>query len=194
LKNKAYIFEIKRWNFMIYVFLADGFEDAEAIVPRDILKRAKFNIQTVGVENEFIVSALNLTVKTDIQIENATTQNLEAIVLPGGMPGTENLCKNQKVHEIIKYCVENEILIGAICAAPMILGELGYLKGKKVCCFPGIEKYLTGADVLNDKVCADGNFITAKGPGAAFEFAFALVEYLRSNAAAEKIKKSVQYS
>ncbi|MDR2074278.1 MAG: DJ-1/PfpI family protein [Oscillospiraceae bacterium] len=181
---------------MIYVFLADGFEDLEAIAPIDILKRAKFNLKTVGIGGETITSTLGLVVKPDIEIESeeVNTQNLEAIVLPGGMPGTKNLDKCEKLHEIIKFCIKNEILIGAICAAPMILGEMGMLQDRRAVCFPGCEPHMKGADILQDSICKDGKIITARGPGVAVEFAFSLVTCLKGKSATEIIKKSMQCS
>jgi 4-methyl-5(b-hydroxyethyl)-thiazole monophosphate biosynthesis len=178
---------------MIYLFLTNGFEDIEVVVTRDILKRADFDVKMVGMGDEFVTSTLDLVIKADIQIENTETENLKAVILPGGMPGTENLDKNQKVHEIISECIEKEILIGAICAAPMILGKSGFLEGKKACCFPGFEKYLKGAEISGDKVCSDGKIITAKGPGAAFEFAFEIIKTLRSESAVKKIQSAIHY-
>ncbi|MDR1627484.1 MAG: DJ-1/PfpI family protein [Oscillospiraceae bacterium] len=181
---------------MIYVFLANGFEELEAIAPIDILKRAKLDVKTVGVsEEETVKSSFGLIVKTDIQIENISTENLKAIILPGGLPGTTNLYNNAKIHEVINHCVKNNILIGAICAAPTILGKAGLLKGKKACCYPGCEEELKGAILSQgDPVCTDGNIVTSKGPGTAIEFGFALLEYLKGNRATEIAKNSMQYS
>lgn len=179
---------------MIYIFLASGFEELEAVAPIDILKRARFEVKTVGVGGSIITSALGLAVKTDIQIENVSTENLEAIILPGGMPGVTNLDNNLKVHKIINYCTENNILIGAICAAPTILGKMGLLKNKKACCFPGLESDLKDATISQNPVCVDGNIITSRGPGTAMKFGFALLEYLKSKRVVEVVKNSMQYS
>ncbi|MDR1364658.1 MAG: DJ-1/PfpI family protein [Oscillospiraceae bacterium] len=179
---------------MIYIFLAEGFEELEVIAPRDILKRSKFVVKMVGCGQEMVTSTLGLTIKTDIQIENSITRNLEAIVLPGGMPGTEKLNKCEKVHEIIKFCMKENILIGAICAAPTILGKMGLLKNKYATCFPGCENDLQGAILSQDSVCQDGNIITSKGPGTAMEFGFSLVNYLKSELSMQFIKKSMHYS
>jgi 4-methyl-5(b-hydroxyethyl)-thiazole monophosphate biosynthesis len=177
---------------MIYIFLADGFEELEAVTPRDILKRAKFDVETVGVGGKMITSALGLTVKTDIEIKSVVRENLEAIVLPGGMPGTLKLDASAEVREIVKHCAVNNILIGAICAAPMILGNMGLLKGKNATCFPGCEENLKGAILSRDPVCRDENIITSKGPGTALEFALALVSRLKNETASEVIRKSIQ--
>jgi protein deglycase len=178
---------------MIYVFLADGFEDMEAITAIDMLKRAKFEVKTVGVTSKSVKSVAGIVMQTDITAQEAQTKDLKAIVLPGGMPGAANLYECKKVRDIISFCVENNILIGAICAAPMILGDMGLLKGKHVCAFPGTEEHLKGAVISSDYVCKDGNIITAKGPGAATGFSCALIEYLRDKRAVGIIKRSMQF-
>ncbi len=126
-----------------------------------------------------------------MRMKEILTENLEAIILPGGMPGATNLDKNGKVHEIINLCINKKILICAICAAPMIIGKAGILNRKKACCYPGFEKYLDGAEIAQDSVCVDGNIITARGPGAAFDFAFAIVEKLKGYENVESLKKSM---
>ncbi|MBQ2671505.1 MAG: DJ-1/PfpI family protein [Clostridia bacterium] len=179
---------------MIYIFLADGFEEVEAITPRDILKRANINVQTVGLnKNSEVSSTSGLKITPDVQIENINFNNIEGIILPGGMPGTKNLEQNEKVLEIIKYCNKNKLLIGAICAAPSILGKMGILKNKTACCYPGFEKYLIGAKISENSVSTDKNIITSKGPGTALEFGFAILEYLKGKETAESIKNNMIY-
>lgn len=163
---------------MIYIFLADGFEDMEAIVTMDVLKRTGLNVKLVGVEKIEVVSSYGVKMLADTTVDEITTEELQAIVLPGGMPGTNNLNACNKVHEIINYCVQNNILIGAICAAPIILGGMGILNNKKACCFPGFESYLKGALISKETVCKCENIITAKGPGVAMDFALELVKNL----------------
>ena len=124
---------------MVYIFLADGFEEMEAIVPRDILKRGGVEVLTVGVTGDLVTSAYGLKIKTDVTIESVDIDDIEGIVLPGGMPGTLNLKNNQKLLEIVKYSFEKRLLIGAICAAPSILGNMNILKNKSACCYPGFE-------------------------------------------------------
>lgn len=179
---------------MIYIFLADGFEEVEAITPRDILKRARISVQTVGLnQSSAVSSASGLKIIPDVQIENINFNNIEGIILPGGMPGTKNLEQNEKVLEIIKYCNKNKLLIGAICAAPSILGKMGILKNKAACCYPGFEKYLTGAKILESNVSTYENIITSKGPGTAFDFGLAMLKYLKGKETAENIKNSMIY-
>lgn len=177
---------------MIYVFLGDGFEEIEAIAPIDILRRAELNVQVVGVGGPFIRGSHGITVQCDITESQADTSDLEMIVLPGGMPGTLNLERSEVVQEFINYCVKKEIWIGAICAAPSILGHKGLLKGKNAVCFPGFEGELEGARLSQDLVVRDGKIITAKGCGVAVDFGLELVAALKGSQRAEVLKASLQ--
>lgn len=178
---------------MIYCFLANGFEEMEAICPIDILRRGECELATVGVGEEVIVGAHGISVYTDItDMEIELNSDLEMIVLPGGMPGTLNLEKNANVQRAIDYCVENNKFIGAICAAPSVLGHKGILKGKEAICFPGFEGQLDCKKVSDDYVCRDGNIITAKGAGVAQEFGLKLLECLKGSDLSEKIKAAAQ--
>ena len=131
---------------MFYVFLAEGFEETEALAPVDVMRRAKLDVKTVGVTGECVTSSHGVPVKADITIDNIDLDDVQGVVLPGGMPGTLNLEANEKVLEAVKYSCENGKIVAAICAAPSILGHLGILDGKKATCFPGFEKELKGAD------------------------------------------------
>ena len=178
---------------MIYVFLADGFEDIEALTPIDYLRRCEYDVKTVGVGSQAIKSSHGVTVLTDIddaQID--LNDELKMIVLPGGMPGTLNLEKNSNVIKAIDYCVDNNIYIGAICAAPSILGHKKLLDGIKATCFPGFEQQLGNAKISSDLVCMEKNIITAKGAGAAHRFALKLIEALSSKERAEKLEGTLQ--
>lgn len=162
---------------MIYVFLADGFEETEAIAPIDLLRRSGKKVITVGVGDNIITGSHGIPVVTDtIAQEAPLTDELEMIVLPGGMPGTLNLEKSPYVQAAIDYCVKNNKYIGAICAAPSILGHKGLLKGKTAVCYEGFEAQLEGADIGNTSVAEDGIFITARGAGVAVPFGLKLVE------------------
>lgn len=177
---------------MIYVFLADGFEETEAIAPIDMLRRAKFDVRTVGVGTTTPTSSHGIRVIADIsEAEVELTPELQLIVLPGGMPGTLNLDKSQTVHTAINYCVENEIPVGAICAAPSILGKLGLLSGRNAVCFPGFEQYLSGAKVLNEPCVTDGKFTTAAGAGTAIEFGLELVSVLCGEAKSAEMRSAI---
>ena len=178
---------------MIYVFLANGFEETEAIAPIDLLRRSGKTVITVGVGDNIITSSHGVPVVTDtIAQEAPLTDELEMIVLPGGMPGTLNLENNDYVQAAIDYCVKNDRYIAAICAAPSILGHKGLLSGKKAVCFPGFEKDLEGAETAESGVAEDGKIITAKGAGVCIEFALKLVEKLVSAEKAEEIRKGIQ--
>lgn len=179
---------------MIYTFLAEGFEESEAIIPTDILRRAGFTVKTVGVGGKTVTGSHGIPIVCDITAENADTDSLEAIILPGGMPGTHNLEKDASVQKIIDFSYQNGILICAICAAPSILGHKGLLKGKTATCYSGFEKDLTGADTLQTAVVKDGNFITANGPGAAFKFGFEIVKALtKDGKKTEELKSSMKF-
>lgn len=177
---------------MIYVFLANGFEEIEAIAPIDLLRRSEKEVITVGVGDNIIMGAHNIPIVTDtIAQEAVLNDELEMIVLPGGMPGTLNLESNSYVQAAIDYCVEHNIYIGAICAAPSILGHKGLLNGKKAVCFEGFETQLEGAEIGSDSVECDGNIITARGAGVAVKFGLKLVELLCSENESKRMKNAI---
>lgn len=178
---------------MIYIFLADGFEEIEALTCVDIIRRAGLNIKTVGVTGKTVNGAHGIKVIADIEQKDVTTDDMEAIILPGGMPGTLNLEKSPIVTAAINFCIDNKKLISAICAAPSILGHLGHLKNINSTCYPGFENELKGANLSKSKVCTDGEIITANGPGATSEFAFAIVNKLCSKKVENKIRMSMCY-
>lgn len=178
---------------MIYVFLADGFEEVEALTPVDYVRRAGKNVVTVGVTGKTVTGAHNIPVVCDITVDEfSISRDDEGIILPGGMPGTLNLENSKKVQSAIDFCAENKKMIAAICAAPSILGHKNLLKNKNAVCFPGFEKDLAGAVISDDYAVTDGNIITAKGAGAASEFAFEIIAYLCSKNKADEIKSTVQ--
>ncbi len=177
---------------MYYVFLANGFEQVEALAPVDIMRRAEIEVYTVGVGAKVITSSHNVPVVADvIDCEIAPDKDCEGIILPGGIPGTLNLEKAATVQNFIDYCVENNLLIAAICAAPSILGHKGLLDGKKAVCFPGFEEQLGNAEIQDDAVVTDGNIITGCGAGAALKFGFEIVKYIQSEASANHFKAAM---
>lgn len=177
---------------MIYVFLADGFEETEAIAPIDMLRRAKLDVQTVGVGTPTPKSSHGIQVAADIaESEVKLNDDLQLIVLPGGMPGTMNLDKSRTVHSAIEYCVKNSVHVGAICAAPSILGKLGLLSGHSAVCFPGFEQYLDGAQVEMLPCVTDGLFTTAAGAGAAIDFGLELVRVLCGAERANEMRSAI---
>lgn len=179
---------------MVYVFLADGFEELEAMAPIDVLRRAGIETVTVGVTGKTVTGSHKIPVVCDITVNDAVTQNLDAVILPGGMPGTVNLENDKTVNKFIDYAYENNLVIGAICAAPSILGHKGILKDKKATCFNGFEKELKGAKTVECPAVTDGNIVTSWGAGGAFDFAFALLEALtKSRETAENMAKNMRY-
>ena len=161
----------------IFVFLADGFEEIEAITPIDVLRRAGLNVQTVSVmEEQIVAGAHGIPVVADKMFADIHLEDAEMLLLPGGLPGATNLDAHQGLSDMIMAFASEGKALAAICAAPLVFGNRGLLQGKKATCYPGFESYLTGAEYTAALVEIDGNFITAKGPGAAMDFAFAIVE------------------
>lgn len=178
---------------MVYVFLANGFEIVEALAPVDILKRAGINVCTVSITENLVVESSNKTkVYADTTMDKIDFEAGEMLVLPGGLPGADNLAECEKlVSELMKYNKEGKPL-AAICAAPYVLGVNGILEGKKATCYPGFEDRLKGANYTAAKVEVSDNVITSCGMGASIEFGLALVNYLvgeeTSKIVADKIR------
>ena len=177
---------------MVYVLLADGFEEVEAIEPIDILRRGGVEVKTVGVTGKTVTGSHGITITADIEIGEVDGDDMELLMLPGGA-GHELLDASNAVHALISYAVANGKYVSAICAAPSILGKKMLLEGKKATCFPGYEKYLYGAEVVPDKAVKDGKFITGKGAGAASDFGFLMLSALTDKANADEIKEIMQY-
>lgn len=179
---------------MIYVFLAEGFEEIEALTPVDCLRRAGLAVQTVGIGGSVIKGSHGIAVTADLT-EDAVQldDSLEMIILPGGMPGTLGLGSSETVLHAIRCCAETDKWIAAICAAPSILGDLGLLDGKKATCYPGFEARLKGCTVLAQPTVRDGRFITGRGPGAATDFALELITVLAGAEKARQIADGMVY-
>ena len=175
---------------MVYLFLANGFEDIEALAPLDILRRGNVEIKTVGVGGEVITSSKGVPMKCDITENEVRLDKIEAIILPGGIPGTPNLKKSKVVNMTVDYAAENNKLICAICAAPSILFEKGLLNGKKATCYPGFEE---GYDVVYtaEGVTKDGNFITGKGAGVCIEFGLEILGTLKGKEIADNVAEGM---
>lgn len=179
---------------MIALFLADGFEEIEALTPVDVLRRAGIKVVTYSINGDLCVCGThNIMVDADDIIENIDYNDIEGIILPGGMPGADNLENCREVQELLAYAAENGKLMCAICAAPKVLGKFGYLKGKKATCFPGFEECLLGAEPTGDRVTVDGNVITSKGMGTAMDFSLAILEYMKGKETADKMAVSTMY-
>ena len=176
----------------IYVHLADGFEEIEAVTIIDVLRRSGLDVVTVSIsDNLMVTGAHKIGVNADILFRNADYKQAEMIVLPGGMPGAKNLSEHEGLNAQIRKFFEEDRLLGAICAAPMVLGKLGILKGKKVVCYPGFENYLAGAVIKQDLVITDGNLITGRGPGAAMLFSYEIVRLLKDEQNVANLKETM---
>ncbi len=179
---------------MICLFLAEGFEEIEAIATADILRRANLDVKTVSVtDKKEVTGAHDITVTADLTKEEITLSDVETVILPGGMPGTLNLNDSETVQNTIKFAFENNKLMCAICAAPLVFGRAGYLKAKKATCYPGFENELVGAEVVADPVVKDGNVITSRGAGTAHLFAFEILKALGREEEAKTLCKGMIY-
>lgn len=177
---------------MVYLFLADGFEEIEALYTLDLLRRANIDVLTVGVTGKVANGSHKIPVVCDIDCASLPyNSDFDMIILPGGMPGSTNLDKAECVEKYIKLALENDKLICAICAAPFILGKRGILKDKRATCFPGFENQLEGATVVDAGVVRDGNIITGRAMGSAHEFALTVLEALQGKEAADKMRKTI---
>ncbi len=179
---------------MVYLFLANGFEEIEALAVVDILRRVGIDIKTVGIGSQNITGTHGISVKSDISENDIDYNDITAVILPGGMPGTTNLLNSKTVEKAVLTANQNGNLVAAICAAPIVLGELDLLNNKEATCFPGFEGKLNGAKLSNQKVCRSGHIITATAAGAAIDFALKIVEYLTSAQTAEKLKNELKYN
>lgn len=178
----------------VCVFLAEGFEEIEGLTVVDILRRAGVEVQTVSIgADRTVTGSHRIPVQADVCMKDADFSGTELLVLPGGMPGTKHLGACKELTELLVRFSEEGKKTAAICAAPSVLGDLGLLKGKKAACYPGFEDRLTGAEVVFDKVVADGNVTTSRGMGTAIPFALKLTEQLVSKEKADEIKKGIIY-
>ena len=176
------------------VFLAEGFEEIEALTVVDLLRRARIGCGTVSIGPERAVTGSHkITVMADLLFDQVDFDSLDMIILPGGQPGTENL-RNFKplTDKLIEFDAAGKC-ISAICAAPTVFGQLGLLKGKKACCYPGLEDKLTGADVSDDSVCVDGHITTSRGMGTAIDFGLSIIERFQGEEAADDMASRVVY-
>lgn len=177
---------------MVYVFLANGFEEVEAIGPVDVLRRAGVEVKTVGIGGEIIESSKGIRIVADLKEEEAKTENADAIILPGGMPGTLNLEKSETVQRFITHCAENGKYLCAICAAPSVFGHRGLLRGVEATAYPSFQSHLDGA-LLSDKyVVRDGKFITARGAGVSLSFGAEIASVFVGKEKALSVLESMQ--
>lgn len=179
----------------VKVFLADGFEEIEGLTVVDLFRRAGIETEMISVMGRKEVKGSHgITVQADLLFEEGSYEDADCLVLPGGMPGTLNLGNHQGLMALLKEQYAKEKMIAAICAAPSVFGELGFLEGRVATCYPGFEGKLQGAIVCSTKVAVDGNVTTAKGMGAAIDFALKLIEQLLDQETAQKISDDIIYS
>ena len=178
----------------VSVMLADGFEEVEALTAVDLLRRAKIYVDTVSITDDFTVhGAHGINVQTEDLFDEVDFSETDMIVLPGGMPGTTNLKEHEGLKKVLLRFAEEEKYIGAICAAPTVLDEIGILQGKRATCYPGVESQIKDAILTRTTVMRDGNIITGQGVGTAIDFALKLVEVLAGEEKAKEIAEAIVY-
>ena len=179
---------------MVYEFLATGFEEVEALAPVDILRRGGVEIKTVSVTGDLIVeSAHGVGIKADALFEDIDPTDADLLMLPGGLPGATNLNEHEGLRKALVEQNARGGRIAAICAAPLVLGGLGLLEGRKATCYPGFEKYMTGATYTADLCTVDGNITTGEGPAAALPYAYTLLAALTDRQTADGIADGMMY-
>lgn len=179
---------------MVCILLGTGFEEAEALVPADLLRRAKIPVCLAGVDGLTVTGAHNITVTADCSVADVNEDELELVFLPGGLGGVDAIKSSSAAMELIRRAYAKGVKLAAICAAPTILNDLGMLDGKRAVCYPSMRDQLTGALPHDGSpVVEDGNIITGEAAGSAFTFGFKLIEALRSPEAAEKVRRAVYY-
>lgn len=179
---------------MVYILLAEGFEEVEALTPVDLLRRAGIETKLVGVTGETVCGARGISVVTDLGMDEIDLSSADMLVLPGGMPGTTNLYADNRVTDAVRTMADTDKYVAAICAAPsIILGGMGLLEGRKTTCYPGMEDGMKGAEAVKTTCVTDGKFITSCGVGGALDFACALITALAGREKADEIASSVVY-
>ena len=180
---------------MVYLFFATGTEEIEALGTADIIRRAGLDLQIVSITGKRIVTgAHGIRVETDVLLEDVAFFDADMLILPGGMPGAANFAACEDLNERIRDHAYLGRPVAAICAAPLVLGRLGLLEGKRATCYPGFENELRGATCTGALVERDGQFITGKGPAAVFEFGYTIVERLKDKASADALRQGMLWN
>jgi protein deglycase len=177
----------------IIVPLADGFEEIEAVTVIDILRRAGCTVTTAGLKKKDVAGAHDIPIQADTTLRQLPP-SYDGFVLPGGMPGTDNLMRSPQVLSFVQETFNKGLLCAAICAAPIVLGKAGILEGRRATCYPGYEDQLTGARYIEAAVVRDRNIVTSRGVGTALAFALELVILLCGETAAANCSKKIIYS
>jgi len=178
----------------VYIMLADGFEEIEALAPVDVLRRGEVETVLVSIKSDKIVlSARDIPVVADTTINNIEVMPEDMIVIPGGKKGVDNLSESQELRNLLMKHQEQKGLLAAICAGPTIPGKMGFYDGVKATCYPGCEEDLKGAIISNDDVVVDKNFITSRGPATALAFAYTLLSLIKGEELSQKIQKGMLF-
>ena len=179
----------------VYEFLANGFEEIEGLAPVDILRRGGVDIKTVSVTgSEFVETSHGVTIKADMRFEDGTFTDADLLMIPGGMPGSTNLNAHEGVRKALKAQYDAGKRVAAICAAPMVLGSIGILEGKRATCSPGFRKYLTGATYTGNLFEEDGLVTTGEGPAATLPYAYHILGYFIPEADVKALEKKMQFA
>ena len=179
---------------MVYIFLAEGFEESEAMVPADLLRRAGIDTALVSVEPGLVRGSHGIAVQADMTLGQIDLSRAEMLVLPGGRAGVKNLSRQSGIGHTLQLALERDIWVAAICAAPTLLGQRGFLQGKKAVCYPGMESEMTGALPQMDRgVVVDGHIITGRAAGSAFDFGLELVKALAGEEKAKEVRNGIFY-
>lgn len=178
---------------MVYIILGTGFEESEAVVPCDLLRRAGVRVSFAGIGGKAVSGSHGIVIQADCIAEETDLAAADMLILPGGLRGVESIRHCPHVLTAVETLYEKGGYVAAICAAPTILGDLGILRGRRAICYPGMEQDLTGADVIHEPAVRDGNVITGRAAGAAFDFGLRLVETLCGSEAAKKIAAGVVF-
>lgn len=178
----------------VYEFLANGFEEIEGLAPVDILRRGGVEVKTVSVTGDLMVETSHgITVMADALLEETDLSDADMLLLPGGMPGSKNLNAHEGVRAAVMAQAEKGGRIGAICAAPMVLGSLGLLQGKRATCSPGFEVYMDGADYTAELFTVDGNIITGEGPAATLPYAYRILSFFIPEEDVRTMQRKMQF-
>jgi len=178
----------------VYIFLADGFEEIEGLTVVDLLRRANIDITMVSLNpTKRVTGSHSIVTEADITFEESDYQDADLLVLPGGMPGTNTLMNHTGLDKLLKEFHAKGKSLAAICAAPTVLGQKGFLQGKNATCYAGMEEKLLGANVIDAPVVVDGAIITSKGLGTAIDFSLSIIKHFLGEEAARKMAQQIQY-
>ena len=178
----------------VYMFLANGSEEIESLIPVDVFRRGAVEVKTVSITGtEYVEMSHGVLLKADMKFEDADFSDADLLMLPGGLPGATNLNEHDGVRNALKEQYSQGKLVAAICAAPLVFGSLGIVKGKRATCYPGFEKYLDGAEYTHELCTVDGNVVTGEGPAATFPYAYTLLAMLTSEETAQQVAEGMMY-